>query len=181
MIKGRQLLPDEIQDIWTIDRSEVIEAIYTLEDGVLVLKPDYFDVQGWPPGEAEAYTPHMEACYDRGGWFYGLFDGSRLVGLAILDNRFIGKSRDQLQLMFLHVGNGYRSRGWGRRLFELAADEARRRGARRLYISATPSQNTIDFYLNLGCTVTPEPDPDLLALEPDDIHLEYDLPSGVRF
>ena len=73
--------------------------------------------------------------------------------------------------------DGKRYAGW-RNLFELAADEARRRGARRLYISATPSQHTIDFYLSLGCTVTAEPDPELFALEPGDIHLEYDLTTS---
>ncbi len=75
----------------------------------------------------------------------------------------------------MHVGNGYRDQGLGRRLFELATDEARRRGAQRLYISTTPSQYTIDFYLGLGCTITPEPDAELFALEPEDIHLEFNL------
>ncbi len=31
MIRGRTLSRDEISDIWTIDRSEVIEALYELE------------------------------------------------------------------------------------------------------------------------------------------------------
>ena len=85
----------------------------------------------------------------------------------------VGQPPDQLQLKFLHVSNGYRDQGLGRRLFNLAAEEASRRGARRLYISATPSEHTIGFYLGLGCSVTAEPDPDLFALEPDDIHLAY--------
>ena len=68
----------------------------------------------------------LEECYDRGGWFYGLFDDDRLIGVAVLESRFIGQPRDQLQLKFLHVGNGYRDQGLGRRLFELAATEARR-------------------------------------------------------
>jgi hypothetical protein len=40
-----------------------------------------------------------------------------------------------------------------------------------LYISATPSQNTVDFYLKRGCQVTGDPDPELWELEPEDIHL----------
>lgn len=173
MTYGRELTRAEIKDIWTIDRSELIEAIYHLESGALVLKPERFDVRGWPPGAAEINTPLLEDCYDRGGWFYGLFDDSRLVGVAVLERRFIGDPRDQLQLDFLHVSNGYRDQGLGRRLFNLAAAEAGRRGARRLYISATPSQHTIGFYLGLGCSIMAEPDPELFALEPEDIHLEY--------
>lgn len=175
MIDGRELTRDEIKDIWTIDRSELIEAIYYLENGALVLKPEHFDMRGWPPGEAETNTSLLEDCYDHGGWFYGLFDDSRLVGVVVLEGRFIGDPRDQLQLEFLHVSNGYRDQGLGRRLFNLAAGEASRRGARRLYISATPSQHTIGFYLGLGCSVMAEPEPELFALEPEDIHLEYDI------
>ena len=175
MIDGRELSRDEIKEIWTIDRSEVIEAIYYLEHGALVLKLEHFDMRGWPPGEPEHYTPLLESCYDHGGWFYGLFENDRLIGAAVLEGRFIGEDQDQLQLKFLHVSSPYRRQGLGRKLFELAAIEAWRRGARRLYISATPSENTVDFYRGLGCSVAAEPDPELFALEPEDIHLEFVL------
>ena len=172
MIRGRSLARGEIPAVWTIDRSELIEAFYFLEDGALALRSEREEVDGWPPGEAEKYTPLLEACHDRGGWFHGLFAGERLVGAAVLDARWIGRQRDQLQLAFLHVGHSHRGRGLGRDLFRLAAEEARRRGAKALYVSATPSQHTIDFYLRQGCRVAAEPDPELLELEPYDIHLE---------
>ena len=175
MIREGTLLRDEIGLIWTIDRSEQIEHIYYLAHGALVLRPEHYAMRGWPPGEAEQYLPILTDCYDRGGWFCGLFDDARLVGVAIVESQFIGVNRDQLQLKFLHVSSGYRGRGLGKRLFELAQDEARARGAGRMYISATPSENTINFYLRRGCVLSPAPDPELFALEPDDIHLECDL------
>jgi predicted N-acetyltransferase YhbS len=177
MIEERELLREEIKGIWAIDRSEVIEAVYSLVDETLVLKPEHYEIQGWPPGEADKYTPILQACHDRGGWFYGVFDNNTLVGIAVVESRFIGKNRDQLQLKFLHISNRYRHKGLGQRLFSLAAVEAKKRGAKSMYISATPSAHTIDFYLRLGCKVTPEPDPELFALEPEDIHFEYDLGS----
>jgi predicted N-acetyltransferase YhbS len=175
MITEGNLRRDEIEHIWTIDRSEVIDRVYHFEEGALALRPEHYDMCGWPPGEAVTYAPLLVDCFDRGGWFYGIFDDTRLVGVAVLESRFIGASRDQLQLKFLHVSNGYRGRGLGKRLFDLAQDEARARGAKRMYISATPSENTIDFYLGRGCVLSPEPDPELFALEPEDIHLECDL------
>ncbi len=171
----RLLSRDEIELIWTIDRSELIENIYRLQDGELVLEPAPFQARGWPPGEAERYTPLLQACFDRGGVFYGAFDGGRLVGVAVLDTIFIGPERDQLQLKLLHVSDGYRKQGLGRLLFEQAAEGARALGAKRLYVSATPSENTIHFYQHRGCVVTPTPDPEQFALEPDDIHLECPL------
>jgi hypothetical protein len=41
-----------------------------------------------------------------------------------------------------------------------------------MYISATPSEHTVNFYLALGCQLAAEPDSELLELEPEDIHLE---------
>ncbi len=175
MITGRPLLREEIEKVWTIDRSEVIDNVYYFESGALVLKPEHHDVDGWPPGEAEAYTPLLIDCFARGGWFYGLFDDAKLIGVAILDGRFIGRKKNQLQLKFLHVSKTYRKHGLGHRLFALAKAEARARGAKRLYISAVPSENTVDFYRRLGCVVTQEIEPELFALEPKDIHLECEV------
>ena len=167
----RTLARDEITQIWTIDRSEVIERIYTMRDGALVLQPHFFDAHGWPPGEAEQYTPLLVSCYDRGGSFWGCFEGERLIGVAVLDTQWLGPDRDLLQLKFFHVSHAYRRQGVGTALFEQARGEARARGAKGLYISATPSENTIHFYRHLGAAVIPEPDPELYALEPEDIHL----------
>jgi len=175
MLEGRTLMRAEIKDIWQIDRSEIIEAVYYLVDGSLVLRPEHHDAKGWPPGKSEKDTPILEACYDRGGWFYAFFDNQKPIGVVVLENRFIGKSKDKLQLAFLHVSNLYRDKGLGKQLFNAAATEAHRRGAKDLYISATPSEHTINFYLRLGCTVTAAPEPELFELEPEDIHLEFDL------
>ncbi len=168
----RPLTRAEIPLIWTIDRSETIDGLYVLVDSALELRPEHFEAHGWPPNEAELYTPLLLDCYDHGGWFCGAFDGDDLVGVVVLEGRFIGHERDMLQLKFLHVSRRMRGRGLGVRLFELARAEARERGARRLYVSATPSRHTIDFYRNRGCRITPDPDPVLYALEPEDIHLE---------
>jgi predicted N-acetyltransferase YhbS len=171
----RELKRDEIRLIWQIDRREVIEAVYYLEGGELVLKPEFYDMHGWPPGEAERYTPHLLDCFDHGGTFYGAFDDEQLVGVAILEGRFIGMEHDKLQLKFLHVSRAYRKRGIGRELYALAAQKANTLGAKRLYVSATPSENTVDFSLHRGCYPTQTPDSGLFMLEPEDIHLEAAL------
>lgn len=166
----RRLRRDEIELIWTIDRREVIDHIYTLRDGELVMHAEHYDMAGWPPGEPEKYTPLLQACFDRGGAFLGAFDGPRLAGATVLDTRPIGPRGDQLQLLFLHVSRNSRGKGLGGRLFAAARALARERGAAGLYISATPSENTVRFYRGMGCALAPEPDPELFALEPEDIH-----------
>ncbi len=172
----RELQRDEIEKIWEIDRGEVINNIYYHEDGALVLRPEYYEMQGWPAGESEKYNPIFTDCYNRGGYFYGAYVLMDLVGAAILENKFIGIQKDQLQLKFLHVDRFFRNQGIGKTLFDTTIKKAKELGALQLYISATPSENTINFYLHLGCTVTKNIDSELFAFEPEDIHLEYTIP-----
>ena len=164
----KELVREEVELVWTIDRSEVVDNVYHYENGALVLKPEHHDVTAWP----QKYTSILLDCFDRGGWFYGVFVNSELVGAVVLESKWIGEAKDQLQLKFLHVSRSYRNSGLGTRLFELARGIARQRSARRLYVSATPSENTINFYLRRGCLIAREPDPELFELEPEDIHLE---------
>ena len=173
----RRLERHEIDDLWSIDRAEVIDTVYSREGKELVLKSQHHDVKGWPPGEPERNAPILLDCFDHGGTFYGAFDGEILIGAAVLESRFIGRGNDQLQLKFLHVSRRHRRAGLGCTLFDKAVAKARALGARRLYISATPSENTVRFYLRRGCRVTDDVDAALFALEPEDIHLEFDIPN----
>ncbi|HEU0297541.1 MAG TPA: GNAT family N-acetyltransferase [Anaerolineales bacterium] len=137
---------------------------------------NYFDIQGWLPGEAELYTPILLDCYERSGTFWGAFENNMLVGVAILESKFIGARSDMLQLKFLHVSRDYRKHGLGSALFQMAVERARSLGAKKLYISATPSENTVNTYIRIGCVLAAETDPELFDLEPEDIHLEYVIP-----
>ena len=173
----RELERDEIERLWSIDRAEVIEAIYSCEKGELTLRPERHDVTGWPAGEPELYGPLLLDCVDQGGTAYGAFVGATLIGAAVLESRFIGPARDQLQLKFLHVSQRHRGAGLGVVLFDRAVARARELDAHQLYISATPSENTVGFYLRRGCRVAGSLDRALFELEPKDIHLEFDLPA----
>jgi predicted N-acetyltransferase YhbS len=168
----RRLHRDEIGLLWTIDRREVVERIYHLHEGQLILRQEFFDIAGWPSGEPEKAMPLLEASHDRGGTFLGVFDGQQLVGAAVIDTRRLGPGGDLVQLSFLHVGRDHRRIRLGTALFEAAHAVAAELGAAGLYVSATPSENTVDFYRRRGCRATLDSDPELLALEPDDIHFE---------
>jgi predicted N-acetyltransferase YhbS len=169
----RLLARDEVELIWTLDRSEVHHHTYELHGSELVRVPNYFEVPGWRPDAAATETPGLLDRFDRGGTFVGVFDAERLVGMSVVDSARVRPGRDQVQLAYLYVSRAYRGRGIGMRLFEGAASSAREAGAKALYVSSAPTENTVDFYLNRGCVLAPEPDPALLAAEPEDIHLVY--------
>ncbi|MGE0602109.1 MAG: GNAT family N-acetyltransferase [Dehalococcoidia bacterium] len=174
-LEFRLLSRAELPRIWEIDRREHIDGIYELQQGQLVLRPHDIDIAGWPPGEEALYGPILLDCFEHGGWFQGAFDGDRVAGVVVLESRMIGPSRDQLQLKFLHVSRPYRGSGLGAQLFENARARARDQRASALYITATPSENTIRFYLARGCRPATFLDPELFALEPEDIHLVCDI------
>jgi len=175
MIEVRELKENELPDIWAIDRREVVENIYYFRNGELVLEPEHWDVPGWPVDVASRFDPVFQECFKRGGSFWGAFKGEIFVGVAILESKFIGSQKDTLQLTYLHVSHDARKQGLGKKLFLLAAEKAKSLGARKMYVSATPSENTVHFYQNLGCTLAEEVDAEFFAEEPDDIHLEYAL------
>src|SRR5512144_3010524 len=116
----RLLQRDEIPLVWQIDRREVIENIYYLREGKLVLEPEHYDMQGWPTGEAQHYSPILLDCFDRGGFFWGAFEDDGLIGVSILESKFIGSGQDTLQFKFLHVSRACRGQGLGTQLFRIA-------------------------------------------------------------
>jgi GNAT superfamily N-acetyltransferase len=174
-VATRALGRDEIDLIWTIDRSEVHHHIFKVVDGQLTLVPAYFEIPGWHPKTIGSDTIKLRDCFDRGGIFRGAFDADALIGVSVVETKLIKSAPDHLQLLYLYVSRPLRGRGVGRELFTEAAETARTLGAKALYISAVPTANTVSFYLHLGATLVADPDPDLFAAEPDDIHLSYPL------
>ena len=171
----RSLERNDIRDIGNIDRSEIINQIYYHKNENLVLKKKYYNILGWDPKEIERNIKNLYDLYDRGGFFLGLFQEKRIVGVIALECKFIGINKDQLQVVFLHIDKNFRKQGYGELLMEKTKERARELGANKFYISATPSKNTVDFYMHLGCKLASEINVDLFQLEPYDIHLEMIL------
>ncbi len=171
----RVLERDELDKFMEIDRSEVIEHIYYYRDGRLELEEEFYDMKGFPPGEQEALLQRQYKIYDAGGTVIGCFNKGKLVGITSVENKLRGKTRNYIKMDVLFVSSSFRGHGVAKRLVELACEAARNFGGTKLYISATPSENTVNFYFSLGSRVAEEIDEELLKLEPEDIHLELPL------
>ncbi len=175
MITYRQLTRLEIELLYQIDRTETIEHIYYAREGKLVLEKEHWDVPDWRAEDKQQRITALQMLFDNGATFFGAFDGDLLTGMAVLDHHLISSGNQRLNLEGLWVNDAYRGRGIGKALFQAAAQAARQRGAQSLYVSSTPSENTVRFYQRLGCQPAKPIDPHLYKKEPEDIHLELML------
>jgi GNAT superfamily N-acetyltransferase len=167
----------ELDRIGEIDRSEHVTEEYSYRDGSLERRSVDIAVPSWSPsgagehsvrGRLAAWQPILE----RGGTLIGAFDADTLAGFAMYRPHL---AEGVANLSALFVSRSYRRHGIGARLAGEVARLARADGARRLYVSATPSVPTVEFYRSRGFEPTDHPNEALFALEPDDIHMILEL------
>lgn len=173
----RHMASSELGRIAEIDRSEHVTQEYSYRNGSLEKRDVDVRAPAWSRsghgehsvrGNVDAWQPIL----DRGGTLIGAFDGDVLVGFAIYRPQL---EEGMANLAVLHVSRSHRRRGIASRLTGEVARLARSHGAGRLYVSATPSGPTVEFYRSHGFEPTDEPNPTLFALEPLDIHMLLEL------
>ena len=127
-----------------------------------------WDPTGSGPFSVAAKIEFCTSVVARGGVLLGAFDVDRTAGLAIVLPSF---EPLLAWLAFLHVSRPYRRRGAAQALWDAAVDLAVQGGADSIYVSATPTESAVGFYLRQGCRLARPVHPDLFAAEPEDIHL----------
>lgn len=170
----RRLDPSDVALVASIDRSEHVDVQYRIEAGRLIEAPVVMaDIPRWDPdGSGEhSVASHMAFCASvvaDGAALLGAFDDDgALMGLATVHPTF---EPGLAWLATLHVSRAHRRRGAASALWEAGVALARDAGARSLYVSATPTESAVGFYLTRGCTLADPVHPELFALEPGDIH-----------
>ena len=171
------LAAHELARVAEIDRTERIDAIYVQHGSRLEL---VVGDRSSPPWDAQGDGEHSVAMLQRalenwvrcGATMRGSFARERLVGIGgVLPHLRPGVA----QLVVLYVTNAFRGRGVGRRLSADIDEIARAAGDTSMVVSATPSLNTVRFYLGQGYAPMEEPLPELFVLEPEDIHMQKPL------
>jgi len=163
----------EVGRIAEIDRSEHVTTGYVYEHGELRAESVDWRVPPWPPTGDDFSVEHMTTgilpVLDSGGTMLGAFEeNGTLVGFGVL--RY-GLAERMAQVDALFVSNGHRRKGIATRLLSRIVGLARADGADWLYVSATPSESAVGFYVSQGFHLAEELDDELYALEPEDIHM----------
>ena len=176
-VEIRPLDRDELVRVAEIDRTEHIGVLYTQDGERLVERRGSWDAPAWErgghgPHSVEAKVGELHGYVDVGGVALGAFAEGRLVGIGVV----LPRLRPGLaQLAFLHVSAPWRGTGVGARLSAELDDVARSAGATEMVVSATPSRNTVTFYLGRGFLPMRHPLDELVELEPDDVHMHKPL------
>jgi N-acetylglutamate synthase-like GNAT family acetyltransferase len=173
----RWIAADDLEHLRDIDRSEHITTAYAMKDGVLTSRSVDWHDHGWrDDGGAHSFGHQIGFCREH------LAKGARALGCFTPDGQLvgIGVMRPEVehgvaQLAFLHISRAYRRAGVATELLGRLTAWARQTGARELYVSATPSGSAVSFYQRAGFDLTDVPIDELLALEPEDIHMRRPL------
>ena len=176
-IAYRRLDAADLDRIGEIDRTERIETMYVQHGARLEERAGDWSATPWSSeGESEHSVAHQRAACElylaAGALGLCAFEGERLVGIGLVTPHV---RPGVAQLAFLHVSHGHRGRGVGGHLAAALERLAREHGDTMMVVSATPSENTVRFYLGRGFEPMAEPFPELYALEPEDVHMHKKL------
>jgi GNAT superfamily N-acetyltransferase len=163
----------ELSRVAEIDRSQRIQVLYEQRGTQLVARHGIWSATAWDPDgngkhSVENQVHTLERYVDSGGVALGAFANRGLVGIGVVVPHFrLGIA----QLAFLHVSSSSRGTGIGSHLCEQLEQIARNAGDSDMVVSATPSENTVRFYLGRGFHPMEEPIGELFELEPEDVHM----------
>ncbi|MCH7353741.1 GNAT family N-acetyltransferase [Acinetobacter sp. NIPH 1958] len=167
----RPLQYSEIDLIWQqISRRELITQNYVKQS--LQLEDCFYDVQQWDDDHLQHDPPKLKQLYLQQAEMIGAFNPKgTLLGVSVVSNQLIQDYPEAKLLQYFYVDADHQGQGIGALLMQSATHSAHKLGAKHLYISATPSKKTVDFYMKHGAKLLDHPDPQLWQLEPEDIHL----------
>ncbi|MBQ4600119.1 MAG: GNAT family N-acetyltransferase [Oscillospiraceae bacterium] len=146
------------------DRSQEVKRVYINDSGSLRLK-DQIWTMDWSLKHKRKVATNLKSddCIA-----YAVWENEKVIGFVSVMKALIGC---RMVLDIIQVDRAFRGQGIGRQLFTLAVAEAKRAGAKELYISACCSEETVNFYKAMGAVPTDDPIPEIAEAEPYDIQM----------
>ena len=156
------------------NRRQVVGDCLRRENGEWVVRPDPF-IDDWSEEDYAFLVRCLRNTVRTGGFVCGAFLDGELKGFVSVEAAPFGSENQYLDLTSIHVSADCRGHGAGRELFARAADWARGRGAKKLYISSHSAVESQAFYRAMGCVDAAEVSAAHVEKEPFDRQLEYVL------
>lgn len=109
------------------------------------------EMRTWDQDKRVWITEYLKQQIGRGGFAAGAFENGVCIGFGSMDGYLRGRTAEYANFTMLFVDDRWKRKGIGSRLFQEIAKCAREKGAKKLFLSAIPAVETIQFYLSLGC------------------------------
>lgn len=155
-------------------RHQEVKECWRKVNNEFILTENHY-VEDWDIDKCREIAKTIENGIADEGFAYGAFFENKVVGYIYLSKHFFGSHNQYIELQLFHVSEPFRSKGIGKELFKLACDEAKRIGAKKIYISAHSSKESQAAYRRLGCIDAVEINKEIAENEPFDIQMEYQL------
>lgn len=157
-----------------IRRQQVVKC-WRRENDQWVIKDAPF-IDDWTEEDYQFLVKCLQNTLRTGGFVYGAFCGGAqkdvLKGFTSVESAFLGSAKQYLDLSCIHVSQDLRGKGIGAVLFQEARNWAKKKGGKKLYISAHSAVETQAFYQRMGCVDALEYDQHHVEAEPFDRQLE---------
>jgi GNAT superfamily N-acetyltransferase len=171
----KPLTINECDFIRQIDASMYIKRAYREVNGKRQLVEINYHDPDWPNGY-ENHLNNLKETIQMGGCAWGAFnEDDDLLGFVTLNNNIFGNMFQYVLLDQLFIDYRHRNRGIGKQLFMQVVEVAKSWKVDRIYICAGSAEETIQFYLSIGCQEAEEINPKLYEEDPRDFQLEYIL------
>ncbi len=176
MIQYRELCMDEINRelFQSFVRRQVVTKCWRKENGAWLIKDAPF-VDDWSESDYQILVTCLKNTVSSGGFVYAAFDDGRLKGMVTVEPELFGGEQKYLDLSCIHVSEDMRGQGIGKTLFYAAKEWAKRKGGRKLYISAHSAVESQAFYKAMGCVEAQKYNKKHVEAEPYDCQLECEV------
>ena len=148
-------------------RYKEMKRRYNYENGKWVIIDDDW-IDDWNKEKKDKVIIDFSDTINEGGYVFGAYEDKKMIGFAVLYNKKFGSNNQYIQLDNMQVSNGYRNKGIGKKLFEMCVKKAKETEIEKIYISANPSEDTVKFYISVGCKDAMEINKELAEKEPYD-------------
>ena len=167
-MKLEKISETQVINLDNFDRSQGVKRVYANENGRFRLINRVWTMD-WSLEHKRKVATNLKSddCIA-----YAVWENEKVIGFVSVMKALIGC---RMVLDIIQVDRAFRGQGIGRKLFELAALEAKKAGATELYISACCSEETVNFYKVMGAVPTNDPIPEIAEAEPYDIQMAYPI------
>lgn len=176
-IQYKQLIIDDVREglLDYFNRFQEVKKVWRIIENKKVLIEHPFTEEMDKREKNALIMGHFAECIREGGCVFVALYQNNVIAFATLPYAFFGSRNQYVNIAEFYTSYEFRGYGIGKNLFAQCAEQGKKWGAEKLYISSHSAEETVAFYRSVGCVDAIEINQRLAEKEPYDIQMEYSL------